>query len=70
MKTATNTFSRMNCVDIDKLNEVFNNLEGTFISRFRGVPIKVDDSLKDNEYYVVVSRETFDKIREDSMEVK
>jgi hypothetical protein len=39
-------------------------MHDSFVSSFRGVPVRVDPSLKGNEWHCAVSKELFEEIKE------
>lgn len=43
-------------VDLENLNQICLGLKAEFIQSFMGFPIKVDESLDGNQYYIAVSR--------------
>jgi hypothetical protein len=65
--TFTNTTSSDSTkIDLDNLVDVYNVLQADFAKSFVGIPIKVDDTLEGNHYYIAVSRELLNEIEFES----
>ena len=49
-------------IDLDGLNKVYDDWHSSFVSQFKGVPVRIDETLEGGQYYVAVSGELFDKL--------
>jgi hypothetical protein len=49
-------------VDLEKLTEINMGFRGDIISSFTGIPLKIDEILEGNQYYIAVSRELYKQI--------
>jgi len=46
-----------------RLRDISNKYQKSFVDMFKGIPIKIDDSLPDNGYYLAVSTKLFEQIQ-------
>ena len=51
-------------IDIEHLCSVATEVQELFLDSFKGIPVRVDESLEGNRYYVAISRELFEQIVE------
>lgn len=49
-------------VDIDGLTKLNNRLNELFIDTFRGIPVRLDEKLKGNSWYVAVSPDIYQEL--------
>lgn len=61
------TFTNTECavpgkVDLEKITEMFVGLRGDIISQFTGIPLKIDETLEGNQYYIAVSKKLYNQI--------
>ena len=63
MDTFTNTEpSGEEKVDIKHVAKIAAELHPDVVSRFKGIPVKIDLTLDGNQYYIAVSQELYDQI--------
>lgn len=50
-------------IDLDGLNKVFDDWHSSFIDRFKGIPVRIDEVLEGGQYYIAVSRELHERLK-------
>ena len=63
MDTFVNTEVIPDKIDLDGLNKVYDDWHSSFIDQFKGIPVKIDETLEGGQYYIAVSRELHEKLK-------
>ena len=66
MSTFANTETVPDKIDLDGLNKVFDDWHSSFIDRFKGIPVRIDETLEGGQYYIAVSRELHERLKADT----
>lgn len=57
------TFTKVEQINFEGLAKVHNDWHQSFIDSFKGVPVRIDETLEGGQYYIAISRELHEDLK-------